>query len=336
MSEIVLVTELEFSKAEELFRAEGRFEVRPAPADERPLAEAVLAAGSRALIVGVVPYRSLLYEALAKTGGANGSIIARFGVGHDSIDKTLAKQNNIVVTNTPGALDVSVAEHAIWLMGDMARRISSSSARLKAGQFQPHTGAEVRGKVLGIVGFGRIGRRVAATAHFGFGMKVLAGDCVPPPQFEKREGRTIEQIKAEFGVELYTTDVESVFRQADVLSIHLPTVAETNRFVNADRIGLMKPDALLINTARGSVLDEDALYDALSAGRLAGAALDVFQTEPYQPVSPGKDLRTLENVLLTPHVGSNTRQSNERMGRAALENLANFFAGRLDELTQIG
>jgi len=129
--------------------------------------------------------------------------------------------------------------------------------------------------------------------------------------------------------------VESVFRRADVVSVHLPANAETRHFLNAHRIGLMKPSAMLVNTARGMVLDEAALFDALASGRLAGAALDVYENEPYKPASPDKDLRRLKNIVLTPHIGSNTHEANERMARACVANVSRFFAGRMGELTRV-
>jgi lactate dehydrogenase-like 2-hydroxyacid dehydrogenase len=115
----------------------------------------------------------------------------------------------------------------------------------------------------------------------------------------------------------------------------LPANAGTQRFINAARLAWLKPAAMLINTARGAVLDEEALHDALAAGRLAGAALDVFENEPYRPVRPDKDLRQLDNVVLTPHIGSNTREANQRMAEACLANVRAFFAGRLDRLTRV-
>ena len=321
MSETILITQQEFSKAEAVFRAATGVQCEPVPADESSLAAMITASGARIAIVGVASYRGPLYEALGKAGGA---LIARFGVGHDGIDKALARQHNIAVTNTPGVLDISVAEHTIWLLGCLARNISRSEARLRAGEFIGQVGMELHGKTLGILGFGKIGRRVAAIAHFGLGMNVIACDQVSAPA-----------DLAALGVAHYTSDVEECFRQSDAISIHLPAVASTQKFINAERLAWLKPGALLVNTARGAVLDEAALYDALAAGQLAGAALDVFTAEPYQPVRADKDLRRLGNVVLTPHIGSNTREANQRMATACLENARNFVAGRLERLTRV-
>jgi len=322
--ETILVTELEFAKAAEVFRGAQGVRCEPAAADEAGLADAVAAHGARAVIVGVAPYRGPLYEALGRNGPA---IIARFGVGHDSIDKPLARQHGIVVTNTPGALDSSVAEHTLWLMGCLARKIVRAETRLRGGEFAGEVGLELFGKTLGVLGFGAIGRRVAGIAHFGFGMKVAACDQTPPDK--------VAEALATHGVEDYTTDAESLFRQSDFLSIHLPVVPSTLRFINAARLAWLKPGALLINTARGAVLDEEALYDALASGQLAGAALDVFEREPYVPVHPDKDLRQLQNVVLTPHIGSNTREANRRMAETALRNVHCFLGGNLGGLARV-
>lgn len=319
--ETILVTELEFTKAGEVFRFATDVRCEPAPADETALADAVASRGARAVIVGVAPYRGPLYEALGKK---NGAIIARFGVGHDSINKPLAHQHGIVVTNTPGVLDISVAEHTMWLMGCLARKISRLETRLRTGEFTGEVGMELRGKTLGILGFGAIGRSVAAIAHFGFGMNVIACSRNAPAG-----------PLTHFGVERFTADAEELFRASDIVSVHLPANANTQRFINAARLAWLKPGAMLINTARGAVLDEEALYDAFAAARLAGAALDVFEREPYVPAHPNKDLRKLENVVLTPHVGSNTREANRRMAESALENVRCFLAGKLDRLARV-
>ncbi|MCX7826671.1 MAG: hypothetical protein N2689_14100 [Verrucomicrobiae bacterium] len=323
-TETVLVTESEFRKAEQVFRAATDVRCEPVAPDETTLAAAVAARGVRAVIVGVASYRGPLYESLGKR---NGGIIARFGVGHDNINKPLARRHGIIVTNTPGALAISVAEHALWLMGCLARRINRLEARLRAGEFAADAGTELRGKTLGVLGFGAIGRRVAAMAHFGFGMRIVACDCIP--------ARQLSEALSVCGVERYTNDAQELFRAPDIVSVHLPANPSTHRFINAERLAWLKPSAMLINTARGAVLDEEALYDALTSGRLAGAALDVFETEPYRPAHPDKDLRRLENVVLTPHIGSNTREANQRMGEASLANVRAFFAGRLDQLSRV-
>ena len=335
MGEVVLATPLQFSKGGTVFRLASDCEVRQGPAEEAPLAEAVAAQNCRAVIVGAEPYCGPLYEALGRTGGPRGAIIARFGVGHDGVDKALARKHNIVVTNTPGVLDTSVAEHTMWLLGSLAKNVCSMHCHFKAGRYAAETGMEIHGKTLGILGFGVIGRRVAAVAHQGFGMRVLAADRFSREELEKQVGMKFDEIWAEFGLDLYTTDADTVLDRADFVSIHLPSTAETRHFIDARRLHVMKPGAMLINTSRGPVVDEAAVYDALAEGWLAGAALDVFQAEPYVPVSAEKDLRTLDNVVLTPHAASNTSEANRRIAQRAIGNVMKFFAGRLDELDRV-
>ena len=335
MPAIVLVTENEFAKAEHIFRHADNHVFLSAPADEGGLAAAVTKWRARSVVVGVWPYTGALYRALKEVADGQVSLIIRFGVGHDGIDKVLAHKNNIIVCNTPGVLDVSVAEHTFWLMGNLSRHVAYLDARMRNGVFAGETGSELRGKLLGVLGFGPIGRRVARMAHFGFGMRVQALGFSTVEQLQARERRSLAEIQATYGLECYTNDTDSLLPECDFVSVHLPATPDTHHFVNPDRLKLFKPGVFLVNTARGSVVDEAALYDALNNGALAGAALDVFAREPYEPVAPGKDLRGLANVLLTPHIGSNTREANQRMAEACLANVTHFFAGNLDRLTQV-
>jgi len=173
-------------------------------------------------------------------------------------------------------------------------------------------GTKVSGKTLGLIGIGRIGKAVARRAHHGFGMRVIFHDPYPPPS----------AVVAELGAEPRGS-VEAVLTEADFVSLHSPATAETRHLINAERLALMKRSAFLINTARGDIVDEAALVAALKAGRIAGAALDVFEREPR--VSP--ELLTMENVVLLPHLGSATHETRVAMGLRALENLKAFFAG---------
>jgi len=323
MTETVLVSELEYAKGRDVFQAAAELCVQPAPVEELELAAAVLAARARAVIVGVRPYLGPLYEALAEVAGGRGALIARFGVGHDSIDKRQAAARGITVTNTPGVLDQSVAEHALWLMGSLARHVAGGDAALRGGQFQGLPGIELTGRTLAVIGCGPIGRRVARIAQHGLGMHVLGVDRVPV------------EVSAATGLDAYTNDADRAFAEADMVSVHLPATAETRHFVDRRRLELMKPSALLVNTARGALVDERALFDALAGGTIAGAALDVYETEPYVPAAPDKDLRRLANTVLTPHVGSNTREANRRMAEASLACASNFLAGRLEALPRI-
>jgi lactate dehydrogenase-like 2-hydroxyacid dehydrogenase len=334
MKESVLVTEKEYAKAEPVFRAAADLNIQPAPAAEDTLAAAVLQCQARAVILGVEPYIGPLYRALKEAGHGRGALIARFGVGHDSVDKKQARENGIFVCNTPGVLDVSVAEYAFWLMGCLSRRICVLEARMRSGDFRGEVGTELCGKRLGILGFGGVGRKVAQIGHFGFGMEVWAVGRQRPEELEARERRSLGEIRRDYGLARYTADTD-LLGECDYVSVHLPATLATRHFINAERIALLKPSAVLINTARGVVVDEAALYDALVAKRIAGAALDVFENEPYRPGVPGKDLRTLANVVLTPHMSSNTREANERMAEACLANVRHFFAGNTAQMTRV-
>lgn len=317
---IVGVSESVYRKAEQVFRAaetEGLICVGM-PAGERQLADALRSMGARHVIVGTQVYTGSLYEALTA-----GGVIARFGVGHDSIDKALATARGLLCTNTPGVLDDSVAEHTINLLLAAARHTVVVAGAMTAGRWQGLVGSELKGKTLAVIGCGPIGCRVASIASRGFGMKVLGCEL-------KAEGA--ERLRLEYGFSEVTTDFAAAVRDADFVSLHIPSVAETWQYLNHARLGLIRAGCWVVNTARGAVVDEVALFDALAAGRLAGAALDVFAREPYEPAAVGKDFRTLPNVILTPHVGSSTAEACRRMAERALRNIRLAEAGRHAEM----
>ena len=244
-------------------------------------------------------------------------ILANFGVGFNHIDVSAAKARGLVVTNTPDVLTDDTADDAVMLMLMVARRAGEGERHVRAGAWSAWRpthmlGTKVTGKTLGLIGIGRIGRAVARRAHHGFGMRVIFHDPHPPPA----------DVAAELGAEAKGT-VDEVLREADFVSLHSPATRETHHLIDAARLALMKPTAFLINTARGDIVDEAALVAALTARRIAGAALDVFEREPQ--VSPA--LLTMENVVLLPHLGSATQETRVAMGLRALENLKAFFSG---------
>ena len=298
---VVIVTEPEFRRAERVFASGSDVRCVAAPADEAQLAAAIRDTGARAAIVGVQPYRDALYAALPR-----GGVIARFGVGHDGIDKAQATRAGILCTNTPGVLEQSVAELTMLLILAASRHLPEVTGRMTGGEWRPRTGGEIRGKSLAIIGRGRIGTAVMQAARDGFGMQVVCA------------GRN--------------NDFAIAACDADFVSLHLPANPDTHHFLNRDTLAVLPSHAWIINTARGSVVDEDALYDALAGGRIAGAALDVFGREPYEPADPARDLRTLPNVILTPHIGSNTVDANARMAGRALRNVRLAAAGDYSQL----
>lgn len=302
----VVVTEAEFERARGTYLAESRVRAIVAPAAEAALAAAIRAAGAKHAIVGGKPYTGELYAAVPR-----GGVIARFGVGHDGIDKAAATRAGILCTNTPAVLDQSVAEFTMLLIASAARPLPRMDARMHAGEWTPTEGFELAGKTLVVAGCGRIGRAVARIASRGFGMRVVG--------LARSAAAASPTGDADFAE--VTTDVARAFAAADVLTLHMPSTPENRHFINADRLALLPARAWLVNTARGAVVDEVALYQALTSGRLAGAALDVFDREPYQPADPACDLRTLPNVVLAPHVGSHTLEANHRMASRALQNV---------------
>jgi phosphoglycerate dehydrogenase-like enzyme len=301
----VLVTESEYRKAEASFLSAKGLACRRAPDDEGDLAAALRETPATAVIVGPRPYTGPLYDALP-TGG----LIARFGVGHDNIDKRKATAAGLLCTNTPGVLNQSVAEHTMLLVAAAARPLLSTSANMARHVWDPAPGVELQGKTLAIVGCGGIGRAVARIAALGYGMRVVgcSRPGLPPPVAMEH-----------FAV--VTNDFAIAAREADFVSLHMTASPENVRFINEERLAQLGEHIWLINTARGSIVDEAALFAALSGRRLAGAALDVFEREPYVPAAAGGDLRSLPNVILTPHVGSNTAAANRRMAERALQNV---------------
>jgi len=244
-------------------------------------------------------------------------LLANYGVGYNHIDTGAAQAAGITVTNTPGVLTDATADMAMGLLLAVARRIGEGERELRAGKWTgwrpTHMiGAQVSGATLGIVGFGRIGRAMAARAHHGFGMDVVFHNRSPVDPTEAA-GYGARQLAS----------VEEVMESADFVSLHCPDGAGTRHLIDATALARMKPTGYLINTARGDVVDEAALTDALAEGRIAGAGLDVYEAEPQVSAR----LRGLENVVLAPHLGSATRVTRLAMGMKAIDNAEAFFAG---------
>lgn len=242
--------------------------------------------------------------------------IGNFGAGHQHIDLNACKALGIQVSNTPDVLTEATANLAITLMLMVTRRVSEGERLLRAGRWDGWAptqllGSDLDGRMLGLVGLGRIGRAVATKAAHAFGMRI------------GWYGRTPD-AGAELGLEArYFADLGQLLAEADIVSLHLPGGAATHHLIDGRRLGLMKPTAILINTARGSVVDEAALAEVLTAGRIAGAGLDVYEGEPM--VNPR--LLGLDNVVLLPHLGSATAETRTAMGMRVARNLDAFFSG---------
>ncbi|HLI28533.1 MAG TPA: phosphoglycerate dehydrogenase [Chloroflexota bacterium] len=244
--------------------------------------------------------------------GRNLRVIGRAGVGVDNIDVEAATRRGVVVVNAPAGNTIAVAEHTLGLLLALARSIPQAAAALRRGEWQrsKYLGHEIRGKILGIIGLGRIGRAVARRAQ-GFEMRTIAYD----PYVGAEQARRL-------GVEL--VELPALLRTADFVSIHTPATAQTQGLLGAAELALMKPTAYLINCARGGIVDEAALTDALRSGRLAGAALDVFSREP-----PGDlPLLQLDNVVATPHLAASTHEAQVSVALEVAEQVVAVLNGQ--------
>lgn len=246
----------------------------------------------------------------ALAGADRLKVIARYGAGVDRVDLDAARERGIVVTNTPGANTVSVAELAIGLMLAAARSIPQANAATKQGEWPRLSGVSLEGHTVGLVGFGAIGRAVARRLQ-GFDCTVLAYDPFP-------------NVEAAQALNVALLPLEELLPRADFVSLHLPAMAETRGMVDAEFLSRMKAGAILVNTARGEIINEGDLLAALQNGRLRGAALDAFADEP-----PGADnpLLQLPQVIATPHTGAHTDGATNAMGRGALRNLLAVLRG---------
>ncbi len=250
-------------------------------------------------------------------------IVANYAVGFDNIDRGAAKERGIVVTNTPSdAVNEAVAEHAFALMLSLTRRISEADSYAKAEKYKGWNptlmmGRDLYGKTLGIVGAGRIGSAVARRGCTGFGMKLVYTDMHRNPEIEK----TYHAKKL---------PLKRLLATSDFVSLHVPLLPSTRHLISTDALKRMKKTAYLINTARGPVVHEKALLQALTAKRIGGAGLDVFECEPAIDcdISDNLELKRFDNVILTPHIGSATREAREAMGNVAVDNLLAVLAGK--------
>ncbi len=228
-------------------------------------------------------------------------VIARYGVGVDNVDLAAAREKGIVVTNTPGANSVSVAELALGLMLALARQIPEAVEAVHQGKWPRYSGVSLEGKTIGILGLGAIGKQLARRLT-NFDCKILAFDPFADAVFAKDNH-----------IEL--TTMEKVIEQADFISLHLPLLPETRGIVNDTFLNKMKKGSFLINTSRGEAIDEDALLKALQSGHLKGAGLDAFTVEPPDPKNP---LMALPQVIATPHLGAQTDGATSNMGWLAM------------------
>jgi glyoxylate reductase len=244
-------------------------------------------------------------------------IVAQMAVGFDNIDIPEATKRGIYVTNTPEVLTDTTADFAWALLMAVARRVVEADKYVRTGQWKVSwhpammQGRDVHHATLGVVGTGRIGYAVAKRAK-GFDMKILFYDVIPRPEMEKDLGAK-------------RVDLDTLLKESDFVSLHVPLMKETYHLINAEKLKLMKKTAYLINNARGPVVDEKALYQALKEGRIAGAGLDVFEQEPTPVDNP---LLKLDNVVVAPHISSASYETRSQMAEMVADNLIAFFEGK--------
>ena len=316
----VAVTRPEYVKAPRVFEQaiQKGLECVCVPHKDAECAEAIRDQKARHLVLGPDPYREHIYDALPC-----GGVLARFGVGFDGVRLERATACGLYCTNTPGVLDISVAEHTMGLIAAAARRTPFLNQTTRRGDWLPTVGMELAGKCLAVIGCGPIGCRVARIASLGYGMRVMG--C------EVRQV-DVEILKRDYGFEQIVFDFAEAVSDADFVSLHIPNTAATRRYMDRERLARLRHDAWLINTSRGAVVDEVALFDALRDRVIGGAALDVFEREPYAPVHADKNMCGMDNVIMTPHVGSATAEACRRMATRALENIQLAIEGRFAEM----
>ncbi len=246
--------------------------------------------------------------------GAQGNlkVISKYGIGLDKIDIQAATQWKIPVTYCPGVNHITVAEHTFALLLSLVRKIPEENDYVHKGEWKRLSGHEIHKKSLGILGLGRIGKEVAKRA-IGFGMTVYAFDLEVDPLFIHQTGINLQDSP------------EEVLKRCDILTLHIPLNDKTRHYINRSRIHLMKKGVFIINTARGALVDEKDIVNAIHDGHVAGYAADVVENEPIAPDNP---LIGCKNVILTPHIASRTFENVERQATMALQNLINLFEGR--------
>lgn len=237
-------------------------------------------------------------------------VISRYGAGYDRVDIDTAKKMGIPVTNTPGVNAQAVGELAFALILSLARKIPYLDAKTRKGEWIRSTGVELKGKTLGIIGLGAVGKVVAMCGQ-GFHMNIISYDPYIDTTYCKKHK-----------IEIYS--FEDVIQHADVLSLHLPLNKQTRHIISKEVISKMKPEAILVNTSRGGIIDEDAAFEALQSGHLGGLGLDAFEVEPPK----NSPLFELDNVVVTPHTGAHTQEAAMNMAGSAIQNLIDVLSGK--------
>jgi glyoxylate reductase len=317
MSKKIFMTTRIPVRAEEMLREKG-YDVTVSSKD------GVLTREELKSALGEVPYEAvvtLLTDAIdadiIATVPSSVKIIANYAVGFNNIDIPAAHAKGIVISNTPDVLTSTVAEHTVALVLAVASRVAEGDRFIREGKFvgwEPMLllGTDIKGKTLGLIGAGRIGSEVAGILHKGFGMQVVYSDI-----------KKNDALEAVCDAKFFVTH-EEVLGQSDVVSIHVPLLPSTHHLINAERLSMMKKNAILINTSRGPVVEEKALVEALKTGTIRGAGLDVFEFEP----KISAELLTFENVVVNPHLASATEETRTKMAEMVAINIIETLEGR--------
>jgi len=294
-------------------------------ADDHPMTADEIAAPMQDAEVLVPTVTDRIDAELLAKAPASLKLLANFGAGVNHIDLAAAKAKGIIVTNTPGVFTDDTADLTMALILNVPRRLGEGHRLMRSGEWQGWTptgmlGHRIGGKTLGIIGFGRIGEAVAIRAQ-AFGMNII---------YNKRH-RLPASVEEELGV-TFEPDLDRLIAKADIVTLHCPLTAETNRIMNREKIALMKRDAYLINSSRGELVDDDALIEALQRGRIAGAGLDVYNHEPA--IDPR--FLSISNAVLLPHLGSATFEGREASGERVIANIRIFSDGHrpLDQVLE--
>jgi glyoxylate reductase len=308
----IVVTRRIPEPAVELLREAGDVWVSP---DDRPLETGELHDAVEGADVAVTLLHDKVNDAFLDAAGEQLRAVCNVAVGFDNVDVPAATKRGVLVTNTPGVLTEATADLAMTLILAVTRRIGEGERLIRAREpWSWHMfmllGSGLQGKALGVVGMGAIGQSLARRAK-AFGMSVIYADARQAPA----------EVEDELGAR--RVELDELLRTADVVSIHAPLMDETRHLINAETLGLMKESAYLVNSARGPIVDEAALVDALKTGKIAGAGLDVYENEPE--VHPG--LLELDNAVLLPHLGSATIETRTAMGVLAAENAVAVLNG---------
>jgi phosphoglycerate dehydrogenase-like enzyme len=286
-----------------------QFSPHDTPGTEQQMSEADLLEhlpGCVASLAGSEPYTPAV---IARAAAAGLKVIARAGVGYDAVDLAAATEHGVAVCYAPGTNQDAVAEHAFMLMLALVRKLREQDIEIRQGLWPRRTVGHLRGKTLGIVGLGRIGKAVARRA-VPFGLNVLSTEILPDHAFAKEHNVTFVPL-------------EELLQKSDLVTLHVPKTPLTKNLIRTETIALMKPDAIVVNTSRGGVVNEKDLYDALVAKKIAAAGLDVFEVEPLR----GSPLCTLGNVLLTAHTAGVDERSRQDMARLPAQAIVKLLAG---------